>query len=105
MLGALFPEAQFVVTGVLGPASNAHGPNEFLHISFTKRIIAAITIILGHHGKFSASEPKPAVGSAGAVNVGAMAATTAAANADRATTLQIAADKAHHEHTGKGCCP
>ena len=32
MLGRAFPKAQFVVTGVLGPNSNAHGPNEFLHI-------------------------------------------------------------------------
>ena len=29
-LAAMFPQAQFVVTGVLGPESNAHGPNEFL---------------------------------------------------------------------------
>ena len=33
MLGEKFPQAQFVVTGVLGPHSNAHGPNEFLHIA------------------------------------------------------------------------
>ena len=32
MLGENFPEAQFLITGVLGPGSNAHGPNEFLHI-------------------------------------------------------------------------
>jgi acetylornithine deacetylase/succinyl-diaminopimelate desuccinylase-like protein len=32
MLGEKFPQAQFVVTGVVGPHSNAHGPNEFLHI-------------------------------------------------------------------------
>ena len=32
MLGAMFPDAQFVVTGVLVPGSNAHGPNEFLHL-------------------------------------------------------------------------
>ncbi len=32
MLGEKFPQAQFVVTGVLGPHSNAHGPNEFLHL-------------------------------------------------------------------------
>src|SRR5215470_4027520 len=32
MLGEKFPNAQFCITGVLGPASNAHGPNEFLHI-------------------------------------------------------------------------
>ena len=27
MLGEKFPEAQFLITGVLGPGSNAHGPN------------------------------------------------------------------------------
>jgi hypothetical protein len=106
MLGALFPEAQFVVTGVLGPQSNAHGPNEFLHISFTKRIIAAVTVILGHHGNFAATAPKQInAGHAAAVNVGAMSQTTEAANADREATLQLAADKAHHQHTGNGCCP
>ena len=40
MLGEKFPEAQFVVTGVLGPHSNAHGPNEFLHIPTGRRITA-----------------------------------------------------------------
>ncbi len=34
-----FPSSDFVVTGVLGPQSNAHGPNEFLHIPFTKKLI------------------------------------------------------------------
>ncbi len=33
MLGEKFPGTQFLVTGVLGPQSNAHGPNEFLHIA------------------------------------------------------------------------
>jgi di/tripeptidase len=51
MLGELFPAAQFVVTGVLGPASNAHGPNEFLHIAFTKRIIGAVAFLLAEHAK------------------------------------------------------
>jgi len=51
MLGELFPKAQFVVTGVLGPSSNAHGPNEFLHIPFTKRIIGAVAFLLAEHAK------------------------------------------------------
>ena len=38
MLGEKFPQAQFVVTGVLGPHSNAHGPNEFLHIPTGRRV-------------------------------------------------------------------
>src|SRR3989344_2485119 len=46
MLGKKFPKAQFVVTGVLGPESNAHGPNEFLHLPFTKKLTAGICIIL-----------------------------------------------------------
>ncbi|HET7084016.1 MAG TPA: M20 family metallopeptidase [Rhizomicrobium sp.] len=49
MLGAKFPATQFVVTGVLGPHSNAHGPNEFLHIAFAKKVSACITQILADH--------------------------------------------------------
>jgi acetylornithine deacetylase/succinyl-diaminopimelate desuccinylase-like protein len=50
MLHAKFPSAQFVITGVLGPASNAHGPNEFLHVPYAKKITACITHILGRFG-------------------------------------------------------
>jgi acetylornithine deacetylase/succinyl-diaminopimelate desuccinylase-like protein len=46
MLGQKFPKTQFVVTGVLGPHSNAHGPNEFLHIPFAKRVTACIAQVL-----------------------------------------------------------
>ena len=46
MLGEKFPDAQFVITGVLGPESNAHGPNEFLHIPFGKKLSACIGFIL-----------------------------------------------------------
>ena len=46
MLGAKFPQTQFVVTGVLGPHSNAHGPNEFLHIAMAKKVSACIASIL-----------------------------------------------------------
>ena len=46
MLGEQFPSAQFVITGVLGPESNAHGPNEFLHIPFAKRLSACVAYIL-----------------------------------------------------------
>ncbi|MBW2242013.1 MAG: M20 family metallopeptidase [Deltaproteobacteria bacterium] len=49
MLGDLFPEAQFLITGVLGPASNAHGPNEFLHIPTAKRLTTAVARILADH--------------------------------------------------------
>ena len=49
MLGEEFPQAQFVVTGVLGPASNAHGPNEFLHIPTGKRVTEVVAQILAAH--------------------------------------------------------
>ncbi len=51
MLGEKFPGAQFMITGVLGPHSNAHGPNEFLHIPTGKRVTAAVArVIADHHG-------------------------------------------------------
>ncbi len=49
MLGEKFPQAQFVITGVLGPQSNAHGPNEFLHIPTGKKVTAAVARILADH--------------------------------------------------------
>jgi len=42
MLGKLFPKAQFIITGVLGPGSNAHGPNEFMHIDLSKKVTCAV---------------------------------------------------------------
>ena len=41
-----WPKAQFLITGVLGPLSNAHGPNEFLHIPYTKNLICCMAHIL-----------------------------------------------------------
>jgi acetylornithine deacetylase/succinyl-diaminopimelate desuccinylase-like protein len=49
MLGEKFPAAQFVVTGVLGPHSNAHGPNEFLHIPTGRKITRVIAKVLADH--------------------------------------------------------
>jgi acetylornithine deacetylase/succinyl-diaminopimelate desuccinylase-like protein len=49
MLGEKFPEAQFVVTGVLGPHSNAHGPNEFLHIPTGKRVTEVVARVVAAH--------------------------------------------------------
>ena len=46
MLGVKFPKAQMLVTGVLGPKSNAHGPNEFLHIPYAKKLTAAVAMVL-----------------------------------------------------------
>jgi acetylornithine deacetylase/succinyl-diaminopimelate desuccinylase-like protein len=49
MLGERFPAAQFVVTGVLGPGSNAHGPNEFLHIPTGVRVTGCVAEVLADH--------------------------------------------------------
>jgi acetylornithine deacetylase/succinyl-diaminopimelate desuccinylase-like protein len=49
MLGEKFPKTQFVITGVLGPHSNAHGPNEFLHIPTGKKVTMAIAQIVADH--------------------------------------------------------
>ena len=71
MLGAMFPKAQFVITGLLGPASNAHGktscltqqivlslnthailgPNEFLHIQMGKNVTSCVVNILADHAE------------------------------------------------------
>jgi acetylornithine deacetylase/succinyl-diaminopimelate desuccinylase-like protein len=53
MLGEFFPAAQFVITGVLGPNSNAHGPNEFIHIPYAKKLTSCVTQVIAdhyHHG-------------------------------------------------------
>ncbi len=49
MLGEKFPQAQFLITGVLGPKSNAHGPNEFLHIPTGKKVTACVAYVLAKH--------------------------------------------------------
>jgi acetylornithine deacetylase/succinyl-diaminopimelate desuccinylase-like protein len=46
MLGEKFPAAQFFITGVLGPHSNAHGPNEFLHIPTGKKLTCAVASVI-----------------------------------------------------------
>jgi acetylornithine deacetylase/succinyl-diaminopimelate desuccinylase-like protein len=51
MLGEKFPAAQFLVTGVLGPHSNAHGPNEFLHIPTGKRVSLVVADIVARHAQ------------------------------------------------------
>jgi acetylornithine deacetylase/succinyl-diaminopimelate desuccinylase-like protein len=50
MLGEKFPGAQFLITGVLGPHSNAHGPNEFLHIPTGKRVSMCVAQVVADHG-------------------------------------------------------
>ncbi len=49
MLGKSFPKAQFLITGVLGPKSNAHGPNEFLHIAYAKKLTACVAQVIAGH--------------------------------------------------------
>ena len=49
MLGEKFPDAQFMITGLLGPQSNAHGPNEFLHVPTGKRLTGAVAHVLESH--------------------------------------------------------
>ncbi len=46
MLGEKFPKAQFVVTGVLGPESNAHGPNEFLDVAYAEKLTGCLAHVL-----------------------------------------------------------
>jgi acetylornithine deacetylase/succinyl-diaminopimelate desuccinylase-like protein len=51
MLGEQFPHAQFLITGVLGPESNAHGPNEFLHIPTAKRLTGCVAEVICKHAR------------------------------------------------------
>ena len=75
MLGEKFPGAQFLITGVLGPHSNAHGPNEFLHIPTGKRVSMCVARVIADH--YRASE--------------------------RGLTTGVAASAAHSHHN-EGCC-
>jgi acetylornithine deacetylase/succinyl-diaminopimelate desuccinylase-like protein len=49
MLQQGFPRAQMMVCGVLGPKSNAHGPNEFLHVPYGKKLTAAVAQVIAAH--------------------------------------------------------
>ncbi len=51
MLGAQFPQAQFLITGVLGPRSNAHGPNEFLHLETARRLTGCVAQVVADHAR------------------------------------------------------
>ncbi|MDQ2070673.1 M20 family metallopeptidase [Natronospira bacteriovora] len=56
LLAEKFPESQFLVTGVLGPKSNAHGPNEFLHIEKGKKLTACVAEVLARHAEVRSAE-------------------------------------------------
>ncbi len=58
MLGAMFPEAQFVIMGVNGPGTNEHGPDEFLHLPSAVSITAAVAAVLDAH-RVHGDEPAP----------------------------------------------
>ena len=75
MLGEKFPGAQFLITGVLGPHSNAHGPNEFLHIPTGKRVSMSVARVIADHYRAS----------------------------DQGLTAGVAASAAHSHH-GDSCC-
>jgi acetylornithine deacetylase/succinyl-diaminopimelate desuccinylase-like protein len=49
LLQAGFPQAQMLVCGVLGPKSNAHGPNEFLDVPYARRLTAAVAQVIADH--------------------------------------------------------
>jgi acetylornithine deacetylase/succinyl-diaminopimelate desuccinylase-like protein len=49
MLGERFPETQFLVTGVLGPHANAHGPNEFLHLDYAEKLTVCVAQVVADH--------------------------------------------------------
>jgi acetylornithine deacetylase/succinyl-diaminopimelate desuccinylase-like protein len=53
MLGQRYPATQFVITGVLGPLSNAHGPNEFLHVEMMQKLTGCIASIVADHHEYS----------------------------------------------------
>ncbi|HJR74199.1 MAG TPA: M20 family metallopeptidase [Luteimonas sp.] len=76
MLGEKFPGAQFMITGVLGPHSNAHGPNEFLHIPMGKRVTASVARVIAEHH-------------------------AASVRGETAGTAAVAGGEQHGEH---GCC-
>jgi acetylornithine deacetylase/succinyl-diaminopimelate desuccinylase-like protein len=58
MLGVKFPRAQFFITGVLGPHSNAHGPNEFLHLDYARRLTACVADVIAAHAQAAATAPQ-----------------------------------------------
>jgi acetylornithine deacetylase/succinyl-diaminopimelate desuccinylase-like protein len=76
MLGEKFPGAQFMITGVLGPHSNAHGPNEFLHIPMGKGVTACVARVIAEH-------------------------CAASLRGETTGTAAVAGGQAHGEH---GCC-
>ena len=46
MLGKKYPDAQFIITGVLSTNSNSHGPNGFLYIPYAKELTCRVWSII-----------------------------------------------------------
>ncbi|WP_456242802.1 M20/M25/M40 family metallo-hydrolase [Actinopolyspora lacussalsi] len=46
-----YPDAQFVVTGALGPGSNAHVPDESLHLDYAAKVTSAVAYVLDAHAR------------------------------------------------------
>ena len=65
MLGTHFPRAQFLITGVLGPHSNAHGPNEFLHVPYARKLTACVAFVLQAHAQRSVQPSSASATAAG----------------------------------------
>lgn len=57
LLSKGFPEAQMMVCGVLGPKSNAHGPNEFLHVEYAKKLTAAVAQVIAASAQQTPNPP------------------------------------------------
>jgi acetylornithine deacetylase/succinyl-diaminopimelate desuccinylase-like protein len=64
MLGERFPTAQFMITGVLGPGSNAHGPNEFLHIPMAQGLTGCVASVIAAHARRGAGASDDSIDSA-----------------------------------------
>ncbi len=60
MLGRKYPLAQFLITGVLGPHSNAHGPNEFLHLPTARKLTCCVAQVVHEHSQRSVAPVRPA---------------------------------------------
>jgi acetylornithine deacetylase/succinyl-diaminopimelate desuccinylase-like protein len=60
MLGRKYPRAQFLITGVLGPHSNAHGPNEFLHLPTARRVTCCVAQVVHEHSQRTLAPARPA---------------------------------------------
>ena len=58
MLGRKFPQAQFLITGVLGPHSNAHGPNEFLHLPTARKLTCCVAQVVHEHSSAACTQSR-----------------------------------------------